>query len=68
MSTKEYAIDIINTLSDAQLEALINFLTAFADRNTLARIESKALSENPNPKSYNNFKEFMDEMEKESDE
>lgn len=66
MSTREYAINIINTLSDEQLEAFIDFISAFADRSMIAKIESNALESNPNPKCYNNFREFMEEMEKDN--
>ena len=62
MSTKEYAIDILNSLSEEKLKA---FITLFADENTLARIESDMLANDPNAKRYSSFKEFMKDMEKE---
>ncbi len=68
MSTREYAIDIINSLSDEQLNAFINLVTVFADRSTVAKIESRALASDPNPKTYGSFREFMDEMELEENE
>ena len=62
MSTREYAIDILNSLSEEKLRA---FITLFADENTLARIESDMLANDPNAKRYSDFKEFMEETERE---
>ena len=44
------------------------FITLFADEDTLTRMESDMLAESPNTKKYSSFKEFMDEMELEKDE
>ena len=42
------------------------FITLFADENTLARMESDQLANDPNAKKYHSFKEFMEEMEQEN--
>lgn len=68
MSTREYAIDLINSLSDEQIDAFINFINVLTDRSVIAKMESKAIALDPNPKTYSSFKEFMDEMEKEDNE
>lgn len=65
MTTRERVINIIDTLSDEQLEAFITFFKAFADRSMIARIESDELASDPNSKRYNSFEEFMKEMESE---
>lgn len=62
MSTKDYAIDILNSLSEEKLRA---FITLFADENTVARMESDMLANDPNAKRYSSFREFMEEMENE---
>lgn len=46
---------------------MAEFITLFADENTIARMESDMLANDPNAKHYNSFKEFMDEMEQESE-
>lgn len=63
MSTRERVINVIDTMSDEQLEAFMTFFKAFADRSMIARIESAELAADPNPKLYNDFEEFMKEME-----
>ena len=68
MSTREYAIDLINSLSDEQVDAFINFINVLADRSVIAKMESRAAALDPNPKTYSSFKEFMDEMENEDNE
>jgi len=68
MSTREYAVELMNTLSDEQVNVLVEFIKKFADRATVARIESMQLENDPNPKTYNSFKEFMIEAENEVDE
>ena len=68
MSTKEYAIELINALSTEQVEILVDFITSFADRATIAKIESIQLANDPDPKTYNSFREFMDEAEAETEE
>lgn len=62
MSTRDYAIDVINSLSEEKLKA---FLTLFADEDTLTRMESDMLANDPNARRYASFKEFMEEMDKE---
>lgn len=59
MSTMDYAVKILNSLSEEKLKA---FITLFADENTVARMESNAFANDENPKLYNNFREFMDDI------
>ena len=58
MSTKEYAVSVLSSLSE---EKMIEFVRLFADDNTIARMESDLLANDPDAKHYKNFKEFMDE-------
>lgn len=60
MSTRDYAVSVLASLSEEKMK---EFITLFADENTLARMESDMLAKDPNAKRYNNFKEFMQEME-----
>ena len=64
MSTKEYAVSVLASLSE---EKMLEFITLFADENTIARMESDMLAEDPNSKKYSCFQEFMDEMEAEDE-
>lgn len=59
MSTKEYAVSVLASLSE---EKMIEFITLFADENTIARMESDRLAHDFNAKHYSSFKEFMEEM------
>ena len=68
MSTREYAVELMNVLSDEQVNVLVEFIKNFADRATVAKIESMQLENNPNPKTYSSFKEFMIETENEINE
>lgn len=63
MSNREYAAAMINELSEEQIEAVIEFLSAFVDRSVIMRLESQAFRNNPNSKTYKNFKEYMAETE-----
>lgn len=63
MSTREYAAELVSALSEEQVNVLISFIKSFADRATIARIESVQLANDPAPKTYNSFREFMNEAE-----
>ena len=65
MTTKDYAGSVLASLSEQKMK---EFITLFADEDTLTRMESDMLAESPNTKKYSSFKEFMDEMELEKDE
>jgi len=60
MSTRDYAINVINTLPEEKLKA---FLVLFADENTLAKMESETIANDPNRKHYNSFEEIVSEIE-----
>ncbi len=62
-SVKEYAVSVLAGLSEKKMR---EFIVLFADSNTIARMESDMLANNPNAKHYKNFKEFMSEMEEEN--
>ena len=63
MSTKDYAVSVLASLSE---DKLIEFIRLFADENTIARMESDMLVENPQSQRYSSFKDFLDEMEREN--
>lgn len=63
MSTREYAAELVSALSEEQVNVLIDFIKSFADRATIARIESVQLANDPAPKTYSSFGEFMNEAE-----
>ena len=60
MSTKEYAVSLLASLSE---EKMLEFIKLFADENMLARMESDMLLADPDTKKYSCFREFMDEAE-----
>ncbi len=62
MSTRDYAVSVLASLSE---EKMLEFIKLFADENVLARMESEFLIVSPNTKRYSSFKEFMDEVENE---
>lgn len=59
MSTREYAANVLDSLSENQL---LDFLRIFADDNTLARVESEIIANDPNRKRYSSFSEIMAEL------
>lgn len=63
MSTREYAAKLVSILSEEQVNTLVNFIESFADRATAAKIESLQLASDPDPKTYNSFREFMNEAD-----
>lgn len=66
MSTRDYAVNVFNSLNESQL---LDFLRFFADDSTLARIESDLIASGAERKHYNSFKEILKEVEEdESDE
>ena len=67
MSTREYALRIINTLNEEQLDTFIDFFMSIADRSTVARIESAIIRNDPCPKTYDSFEELVEEMEQEDE-
>ncbi|MDO5125621.1 MAG: hypothetical protein Q4D35_04500 [Ruminococcus sp.] len=64
MSTKEYAVSLLASLSEEKMK---EFIMLFADEETIARMESDILGNDPNSKGYSSFREFMDEMENEDE-
>ncbi len=65
MSTKDYAINVFDSLTEEQL---LDFLKIFADDNTLALVESEIIANNPNRKHYNSLSEILEEIENEGSE
>lgn len=63
MTTRDYAVSVLASLSEKKMR---EFITLFADENTLARMESDLLANDPNAKKYHSFKEFMEDMEQEN--
>ncbi|MDE7289694.1 MAG: hypothetical protein K2N71_09385 [Oscillospiraceae bacterium] len=64
MSTKEYAVNVFNSLDENQL---LDFLKFFADDNTLALVESEIIANNPNRKHYDSLEEILREIDEETD-
>ncbi|MDE5584500.1 MAG: hypothetical protein K2K16_09570 [Ruminococcus sp.] len=65
MSTRDYATNVFDSLSEEQL---LDFIRIFADDNTLALVESEIIANNPNRKHYSSFSEILEEIENEDSE
>lgn len=63
MSTREYAANVLDSLTENQL---LDFLRIFADDNTLALVESEIIVNDPDRKRYSSFREIMEEIENEA--
>ena len=59
MSNREIAINIVNTLTDEQIDA---FITLFASEDARAIIEAEQIANDPNRKHYNSFCEISKEI------
>lgn len=62
MSTREYAANVLNSLTENQL---LDFLRLFADDNTLALVESEIIANDSSRKRYSSFSEIMAELDDE---
>ncbi len=65
MSTRDYAVSVLSTLSEKKLE---EFVRLFADENVIARMESDLAANDVNAKRYSSFREFMEDMELDDEE
>ncbi|MBR3624202.1 MAG: hypothetical protein IKN43_12740 [Selenomonadaceae bacterium] len=61
---RNYAVSVLASLSERKMK---EFLILFADDNIIARMESDMAANDSNGKRYNNFREFMTEMEREDE-
>lgn len=59
MSTRDYAVSVLATLSEEKMK---EFIKLFADENTLARMESDMLANDPDAKRFNNIDEMFKEL------
>ena len=59
---RKYAVSVLASLSD---EKMMEFIALFADENTLARLESEMLANDPTSKRYSSFDEILEEVEAE---
>ncbi len=59
MSVKEYAMNVINSMSD---EKLMAFITLFADENEAARLESEMMAQDSDAQRFTDVDELFKEM------
>lgn len=64
MNTRDYAVSVLASLSE---EKMLEFIKLFADEDTLTRMESDFIANDPNAKKYSSFEEFMKDMEQEDE-
>lgn len=62
LKIRDYAVSVLASLSENKMK---EFIKLFADEDTLTRIESDLLANDPNAKTYSNFEEFIKDMENE---
>ena len=60
LSIRDYAVSVLASLTEQKMK---EFITLFADEDTIARMESDMLASDVNAKRYHDFKEFMKDME-----
>ncbi len=60
LKIRDYAVSVLASLSENKMK---EFIKLFADEDTLTRIESDLLANDPNAKTYSNFEEFIKDME-----
>lgn len=64
MNIKDYATEVFNSLDENQL---LEFISVFADENTLTRFESDLIaSDNTGYKTYSNFSDILQEIDEEN--
>ena len=56
---RKYAVSVLASLSD---EKMMEFIALFADENTLARMESEMLANDPTSKRYSSFDDILNEV------
>lgn len=63
MSTiKQCAIKLIEEMPEYKVAAFIHFI---ADKNSIARLETEIMENDPDSKEYESFAEFMQEVKEE---
>ena len=60
LKIRDYTVSVLASLSENKMK---EFIKLFADEDTLTRIESDLLANDPNAKTYSNFEEFIKDME-----
>lgn len=59
LSNREFAVDIVKTLSDEQIDA---FITLFAPPSIQAAVEADKIANDPNRKHYSSFSEMAKDI------
>ncbi len=63
MSTREIAVSVLASLDEQKMR---EFITLFADEETLTRMECDALAKDPNAETFDSFAQCRAELERES--
>ena len=64
MSTRDIAVSVLSNLSE---QKMLEFIRLFADENTLARMETEMLLNDPDAKRYSSFDEILKEIEEDDE-
>jgi hypothetical protein len=62
MSTRECAVSVLASLSE---EKMLEFIKLFADENTLARVESDLLANDPSAPRFQSVDALFEELDSE---
>lgn len=62
MSTRDYAVSVLASLSE---EKMREFIILFADKNTIARMETESLANDPNALRFKNADDLFEELDSE---
>ncbi len=62
MSTRDYAVSVLASLSEEKMK---EFIMLFADKNTIARMETEMLLNDPASPSFNSVDDLFEELDSE---
>lgn len=62
MSTRDYAVSVLASLSEEKMK---EFIMLFADKNTIARMETEMMLNDPTSLSFKNVDDLFEELDSE---
>lgn len=62
MSTRDYAVSVLASLSEEKMK---EFIMLFADKNTIARMETEIMANDPEALRFKNVDDLFEELDSE---
>lgn len=62
MSTRDCAVSVLASLSE---DKMLEFIRLFADKGTIARLETELIVNDPDAPRFNNIDELFEELDRE---